>query len=34
MTLETLNNCDVDVKKELYSNILMTGGNMLYGSYI
>jgi actin-related protein len=28
-----VNSCDVDVKKELYSNILMTGGNILYGSY-
>ena len=24
----------MDVKKELYSNILMTGGNILYGSYV
>jgi len=28
-----VNSCDVDIKKELYSNILMTGGNVLYGSF-
>lgn len=33
MVTETVNMCDVDVKKELYSNILLTGGSVLYGSY-
>lgn len=33
MVTETVNTCDVDIKKELYSNILMAGGNTLYGSY-
>lgn len=33
MAGETVNVCDVDVKKELYSNILLTGGNILYGSF-
>jgi actin-related protein len=31
---ETVNGCDVDVKKELYSNVLLSGGNVLYGSLI
>ena len=34
MATESVNSCDVDVKKELYSNLLLTGGNMLYGSFI
>ena len=33
MASDTASQCDVDVKKELYSNILLTGGNILYGSY-
>jgi hypothetical protein len=33
MAGETVNSCDVDVKKELYSNILLCGGNVLYGSF-
>ena len=34
MIVDNINACDVDIKKELYSNILMTGGNMLYGNLI
>ena len=34
MMAETASLCDVDVKKELYSSILLSGGNILYGSYI
>lgn len=30
MIVDTINACDVDIKKELYSNILLTGGNMLF----
>ena len=32
MLVETANSCDVDIKKELYYNLLMTGGNLLYGN--
>lgn len=34
MIVESINACDVDIKKELYSNILMTGGNILYGNLL
>lgn len=34
MAGESASSCDVDIKKELYSNILLTGGNILYGSYV
>jgi actin-related protein len=34
MAGESVSVCDVDVKKELYSNVLMIGGNILYGSYV
>lgn len=34
MAGESVGSCDVDIKKELYSNILLTGGNILYGSYV
>ena len=34
LVTETANGCDVDIKKELYSNLLLTGGNVLYGSFI
>jgi actin-like protein 6A len=32
MITDNINRCDIDIKKELYSNILLTGGNMLFGS--
>lgn len=32
MIIENINACDVDIKKELYSNLLLTGGNILYGN--
>ena len=32
MLVDTANSCDVDIKKDLYSNLLMTGGNVLYGN--
>lgn len=28
MIVDTINACDVDIKKELYSNILLTGTNV------
>ena len=34
MLVDTANSCDVDIKKELYSNLLMTGGNLLYGNTV
>ena len=34
MASESASSCDVDIKKELYSNILLSGGNMLYGSNV
>ena len=34
MAGESASICDVDIKKEIYSNILLTGGNILYGSYV
>ena len=30
MITDTVNSCDVDIKKELYSNILLTGGNIMF----
>jgi actin-related protein len=32
MITDNINSCDIDIKKELYSNILLTGGNMLFGN--
>ena len=32
MITESIKDCDVDIKKELYSNMLMTRGNILYGN--
>lgn len=32
MITDIINQCDIDIKKELYSNILLTGGNMLFGN--
>ena len=32
MITENINYCDIDIKKELYSNILLTGGNILYSN--
>jgi hypothetical protein len=41
MITDNINFCDVDIKKELYSNVLLTGifltnvgGNTLYGNLI
>mmetsp|Transcript_49981 Transcript_49981/g.159955 ORF Transcript_49981/g.159955 Transcript_49981/m.159955 type:complete len:103 (+) Transcript_49981:291-599(+) len=30
MSMESVNKCDVDVRKELYSGILLTGGNTIF----
>ena len=32
MITDNINTCDIDIKKELYSNILLTGGNMLFAN--
>ena len=29
MVLDSINLCDIDIKKELFSNIILTGGNSL-----
>ena len=29
MVLETINKCDVDIRRELYSGIILTGGTAL-----
>ena len=35
MVLDAINQCDIDIKKELFSNIILTGGNsLLSGFYI
>jgi actin-related protein len=31
MIVESINKCDVDLRKELLSNIVLTGGNTLFG---
>lgn len=29
---DTVNSCDIEIRKELYSNILVTGGNSLFAN--
>jgi len=29
MVLDTINNCDIDLRKDLYNNIMLVGGNTL-----
>lgn len=31
---DNVNQCDIDIKKELYNNIIVTGGNSLLGGFI
>ena len=31
MVMESINKCDIDLRKELLSNIILTGGNSLFG---
>ena len=31
---DNINQCDVDIKKELYGNMIVTGGNSLVGGLI
>ena len=32
MILDSVNNCEIDIRKELLQNIILTGGNsLLYG---
>ena len=30
MTYETITTCDVDIRKDLYSNVILSGGTTLY----
>ena len=32
MITDNINFCDIDIKKELYSNLLLTGGNILFSN--
>lgn len=32
MITDNINTSDIDIKKELYSNVILTGGNMLYSN--
>ena len=34
MMIETINGCDVDIRKELYNNIIICGGNSLLGGLV
>lgn len=34
MILESINKCDVDLRKELLSNIILTGGNTLFSGFV
>jgi actin-related protein len=31
---DNINQCDIDIKKELYNNIIVTGGNSLLGGFM
>jgi actin-like protein 6A len=34
MVLDCVNSCDIDLRKDLYSNIIFSGGNTLMGGLI
>ncbi len=34
MIVETINTCEADIKKDLYSNIILCGGNTLFGNIV
>jgi actin-like protein 6A len=34
MILDSINLCDIDIKKELFSNIIFTGGNSLLSGFL
>lgn len=34
MILESINKCDVDLRKEMLSNIILTGGNTLIPGFV
>lgn len=31
---DNINLCDIDIKKELYNNVIVTGGNSLLGGFV
>ena len=31
---DNINMCDIDIKKELYNNLIVTGGNSLLGGFM
>lgn len=33
MVLDAINSCDLDIKKELFQNIILTGGNSLLAGF-
>lgn len=33
MIVDSINSCDIDIKKELFSNIIVTGGNSLLNGF-
>ena len=34
MIMESINKCDIDLRKELLSNIIVTGGNSLIPGFV
>lgn len=34
MVLDAINSCDIDLKKEMFSNIVLTGGNSLLNGFV
>lgn len=33
MVLEAINSCDIDIKRQLFNNIILTGGNSLLSGF-
>jgi len=33
MAIDSINQCDIDIKRELFSNIILTGGNSLLNGF-
>ena len=33
MVIDAINKCDLDIKKEMYSSIIFTGGNSLFNGF-
>jgi actin-like protein 6A len=34
MVVESINNCDTDIKRDLFSNIIITGGNTCFRGFL